>query len=345
MASGDGIQIPSRLPLLLTHEGVLLPGSTVRFSVDSPRNMQLVSQRLLKGTSLKSTIIGVIPNTRDPEQDTDDLPSLHKIGTAGIAVQVVGSNWPKPHYTLLITGLCRFSVTSLLKERPFVLAEVKQFNIKTKVEQLDKLEQYMTPASEGVTAEDGELGKLSHKFYQAAVQLLGMLDMSLPVVAKFRRLLDSLPRETLPDVVASMIRTSNKEKLQVLDALSLEERFKKALPMLTRQIEGLKLLQKTRKKSPDNEKTVLSVRKGGVFPGQQFNLDEEDEDEDGDDTAALERKLYRAKMPEAALKVCLKELKRLKKMPQSMPEFALTRNYLDLMVELPWSKSTKGKRS
>lgn len=51
--------------------------------------------------------------------------SLCRIGTAGIAVQVVGSNWPKPHYTLLITGLCRFSVSSLLKERPFVLAEVK----------------------------------------------------------------------------------------------------------------------------------------------------------------------------------------------------------------------------
>ncbi|XP_039988793.1 lon protease homolog 2, peroxisomal isoform X3 [Xiphias gladius] len=168
-----------------------------------------------------------------------------------------------------------------------------------------------------------------------------MLDMSVPVVAKFRRLLDSLPRETLPDVVASMIRTSNKEKLQVLDAVSLEERFKKALPMLTRQIEGLKLLQKTRKMSPDNEKRVLSVRKGGVFPGRQFNLDGEDEDGDGDDTAVLERKVHGANMPETAFRVCLKELKRLKKMPQSMPEYALTRNYLDLMVELPWNKSTK----
>ncbi|XP_053174530.1 lon protease homolog 2, peroxisomal [Scomber japonicus] len=332
MSSGSGIQIPSRLPLMLTHEGVLLPGSTVRFSVDSPRNMHLVKHRLLKGTSLKSTIIGVIPNTRDPEHDTEDLPTLHKIGTAGIAVQVVGSNWPKPHYTLLITGLCRFSVSSLLKERPFVLAEV---------EQLDKLEQYTTPATDDVAAQDGELGELSHKFYLAAVQLLGMLDMSVPVVAKFRRLLDSLPRETLPDVVASMIRTSNKEKLQVLDAVSLEERFKKALPMLTKQIEGLKLLQKTRKMNPDHEKRVLSVRKGGVFPGRQFNLDEEDEDDDGDDTAALERKVHGANMPEAAFRVCLKELKRLKKMPQSMPEYALTRNYLDLMVELPWSKSTK----
>uniref|UniRef100_A0A669EWW9 Lon protease homolog n=1 Tax=Oreochromis niloticus TaxID=8128 RepID=A0A669EWW9_ORENI len=334
MVSSGAIQIPSRLPLLLTHEGVLLPGSTVRFSVDSPRNMHLVRERLLKGTSLKSTIIGVIPNTRDPEHDTDDLPTLHKIGTAGIAVQVVGSNWPKPHYTLLITGLCRFSVSSLLKERPFVLAEVKQ---------LDQLERYTTPQRDATATDDGELGELSEKFYQAAVQLLGMLDMSVPVVAKFRRLLDSLPRETLPDVVASMIRTSNKEKLQVLDALSLEERFKKALPMLTRQIEGLKLLQKTRKMSPDNEKRVTDVlvRKGTVFPGRQFNLDEEDEDDDGDDTAALERKVHGANMPEAALKICLKELKRLKKMPQSMPEYALTRNYLDLMVELPWSKSTK----
>lgn len=33
----------------------------------------------------------------------------------------------------------------------------------------------------------------------------------------------------------------------------------------------------------------------------------------------------------------------LKKMPQSMPEYALTRNYLELMVDLPWSKSTKGE--
>uniref|UniRef100_A0A8C5ERY9 Lon protease homolog 2, peroxisomal n=1 Tax=Gouania willdenowi TaxID=441366 RepID=A0A8C5ERY9_GOUWI len=371
MGSSGGIQIPNRLPLLLSHEGVLLPGSTVRFSVDSPRNMQLVSQRLLKGTSLKSTIIGVIPNTRDPGQDIDDLPALHKyapsaavalkllqvtsyfhsphlflvinlaiipciqIGTAGVAVQVVGSNWPKPHYTLLITGLCRFSVTSLLKERPFVLAEV---------EQLDKLEQYMTPSTHSVSAEDGELGELSQRFYQAAVQLLGMLDMSVPVVAKFRRLLDSLPRETLPDVVASMIRTSNKEKLQVLDAVSLEERFKKALPLLNKQIEGLKLLQKTRKINPDNEKRVTDISYiflQPLFPGRQFNLEDEDEDEDGDDTASLERKVHNANMPDAALKVCRKELKRLKKMPQSMPEYALTRNYLDLMVELPWSKSTK----
>ncbi|RXM34624.1 Lon protease-like 2, peroxisomal [Acipenser ruthenus] len=297
MSDKTGIRIPSRLPLLLTHEGVLLPGCTMRISVDTYRNMQLVKSRLLRGTSLKSTIIGVIPNTRDPEHDTDELPALHRVGTAGIAVQVVGSNWPKPHYTLLITGLCRFRTLQLLKERPFAVGE-----------------------------------------------LVDMLDMSVPVVAKLRRLLDSLPKETLPDMLASMIRTSNSEKLQILDAVGLEERFKKLIPLLTRQIEGLKLLQKTRKPRQDEDKTVVAIRpirKIGHFPGGQFSLDTaeeaEEEDEDSDDIALLEKKIRSASMPEPALKVCVKEIKRY----ASMPEYALTRNYLELMVELPWNKSTK----
>ncbi|XP_044843547.1 lon protease homolog 2, peroxisomal isoform X3 [Mauremys mutica] len=329
MASGSAIQIPSRLPLLLTHEGVLLPGSTMRSSVDSPRNMQLVRSRLLKGTSLKSTIIGVIPNTSDPASDGDELPSLHRIGTAALAVQVVGSNWPKPHYTLLITGLCRFQILQLLKEKPYPVAEV---------EQLDRLEQFTNQ-----TKSEEELGELSEQFYKYAVQLVEMLDMSVPAVAKLRRLLDNLPREALPDVLTSIIRTSNQEKLQILDAVSLEERFKKTIPLLVRQIEGLKLLQKTRKRKQDDDKRVVAIRPIRRINHVPGTAEDEEEDEDHDDIVMLEKKIKTSSMPEQALKVCVKEIKRLKKMPQSMPEYALTRNYLELMVELPWNKSTKDR--
>lgn len=47
-----------------------------------------------------------------------------------------------------------------------------------------------------------------------------------------------------------------------------------------------------------------------MFPGRQFSLEEEGDDEDGDDTASLERKIKAASMPEAALRVCLKEIRR-----------------------------------
>uniref|UniRef100_A0A8D2JMR8 Lon protease homolog 2, peroxisomal n=1 Tax=Sciurus vulgaris TaxID=55149 RepID=A0A8D2JMR8_SCIVU len=326
MSSVSPIQIPSRLPLLLTHEGVLLPGSTIRTSVDTARNLQLVRSRLLKGTSLQSTILGVIPNTPDPASDTQDLPPLHRIGTAALAVQVVGSNWPKPHYTLLITGLCRFQIVQVLKEKPYPVAEV---------EQLDRLEEFPNTCK---TRE--ELGELSEQFYKYAVQLVEMLDMSVPAVAKLRRLLDSLPREALPDILTSIIRTSNKEKLQILDAVSLEERFKMTIPLLVRQIEGLKLLQKTRKPKQDDDKRVIAIRPIRRLTHIPGTLEDEDEDEDNDDIVMLEKKIRTSSMPEQAHKVCVKEIKRLKKMPQSMPEYALTRNYLELMVELPWNKST-----
>ncbi|XP_053126600.1 lon protease homolog 2, peroxisomal isoform X1 [Hemicordylus capensis] len=331
MASSGGstIQIPSRLPLLLTPEAVLLPGSTMRASVDSPRNMQLVRSRLLKGTSLKSTIIGVIPDTRDPASDLDALPPLHRIGTAALAVQVVGSNWPKPHYTLLVTGLCRFQILQLVKEKPYPVADV---------EQLDRLEQFTNKSNS-----EEELGELSEQFYKYAVQLVEMLDMSVPAVAKLRRLLDNLPREALPDILTSIIRTSNQEKLQILDAVGLEERFKMTIPLLVRQIEGLKLLQKTRKPKQDDDKRVVAIRPIRRIAHIPGTAEDEEEDEDHDDIVVLEKKIRASSMPEQALKVCVKEVKRLKKMPQSMPEYALTRNYLELMVELPWSKSTKDR--
>ncbi|KAM9191748.1 lon protease homolog 2, peroxisomal isoform 2-T2 [Dugong dugon] len=326
MSSVNPIQIPSRLPLLLTHEGVLLPGSTMRTSVDSARNLQLVRSRLLKGTSLQSTILGVIPNTPDPPSDAQDLPPLHRIGTAALAVQVVGSNWPKPHYTLLITGLCRFQIVQVLKEKPYPVAEV---------EQLDRLEEFPSTSD----SREG-LGELSEQFYKYAVQLVEMLDMSVPAVAKLRRLLDSLPREALPDILTSIIRTSNKEKLQILDAVSLEERFKMTIPLLVRQIEGLKLLQKTRKHKQDDDKRVVAIRPVRRITHIPGTLEDEDEKEDNDDIVMLEKKIQTSSMPEQAHRVCVKEIKRLKKMPQSMPEYALTRNYLELMVELPWNKST-----
>uniref|UniRef100_A0A8D0PE82 Lon protease homolog 2, peroxisomal n=1 Tax=Sus scrofa TaxID=9823 RepID=A0A8D0PE82_PIG len=249
-----------------------------------------------------------------------------RIGTAALAVQVVGSNWPKPHYTLLITGLCRFQIVQVVKEKPYPVAEV---------EQLDRLEEFPNTCK---TRE--ELGELSEQFYKYAVQLVEMLDMSVPAVAKLRRLLDSLPREALPDILTSIIRTSNKEKLQILDAVSLEERFKMTIPLLVRQIEGLKLLQKTRKHKQDDEKRVIAIRPIRRITHIPGALEDEDEEEDNDDIVMLEKKIRTSNMPEQAHKVCVKEIKRLKKMPQSMPEYALTRNYLELMVELPWNKST-----
>ena len=51
-------------------------------------------------------------------------------------------------------------------------------------------------------------------------------------------MLESVPSHQLADIMASIINASFNEKLEILNAVDLKERFLKALPLLLRQIEG-----------------------------------------------------------------------------------------------------------
>lgn len=55
----------------------------------------------------------------------------------------------------------------------------------------------------------------------------------------WQKMLENLPSQHLPDVCAAIVKASYTEKIQVLDAVDLTDRFKKALPLLMRQIEVL----------------------------------------------------------------------------------------------------------
>ena len=58
----------------------------------------------------------------------DEELLLHAMGTAAVVVQVTGTNWPKPLYTLLVTGLCRFRIDKTVMEEPYLIAEVSQLD-------------------------------------------------------------------------------------------------------------------------------------------------------------------------------------------------------------------------
>ncbi|KAK7498897.1 hypothetical protein BaRGS_00009989 [Batillaria attramentaria] len=300
------IAIPKRIPLLLVADNVLLPGSSMRIPVRSLKNMNMVKSRLLGRNTLSSTVIGVIPKDPSQDREDDDLSAIHSIGTAAIVVQITGTNWPRPAYTLLVTGICRFRVETLLQENPYPVAVVTQ---------LDKL-----PGEESDDAENSELSALAENFREQAAKLVDMLDTSIPVVARLKKMLDSLPSQHLPDICSTIVKASYAEKIQVLDAIDLTERFKKALPLLMRQIEGLKLLRKAR----NDGKLEIVTRKE---MGRPINM--------------RKKKIKAAGLPPHAHKAATKELKRLKKMPQHMPEHAMIRNYLELMLDLPWTKSSK----
>ncbi|RWS29489.1 Lon protease-like protein: peroxisomal [Leptotrombidium deliense] len=280
--------------------------------------MNLVKSHLLNRSSLSSAIIGLVPKEVGSNAD-DDRTNMHPVGTAGIVVQVTGTNWPRPAYTLLVTGLCRFKLESLAQESPYLVGVVTQ---------LDKL-----PGEDVSTVNvqmDSELSELMEQFREQSAKLIDMLDLAVPAVVRLKRLLNSLPVHSLPDVCAAIVRASHSERLQILDAVDLAERFRKTLPLLLRQIEKAK-------KDGGLGSPSIHIEKYSPLIRQRVDFDD-DENEECDDISMFEQKIKAAQMPEYARKVAVKELNRLKKMASHMPEHAMTRTYLELMTDLPWSK-------
>ncbi|KAG0427446.1 hypothetical protein HPB47_025501 [Ixodes persulcatus] len=200
---------------------------------------------------------------------------MHHLGTAGIVVQVTGTNWPRPSYTLLVTGLCRFRIDSLMQESPYLVGNVSQ---------LDKL-----PAID-IDDHNTELSELMDQFREQATKLIDMLDLSVPSIVRLKRLLVSLPVQSLPDVCAAIVRASHAERLQVLDAVDLGDRFKKTLPLLIRQIEGLQLLQHAKKDGSTSRSFQVEKLASSHRPRQQLDIDDDDFEE-GDEVGSLEKKI------------------------------------------------------
>jgi ATP-dependent Lon protease len=67
------------------------------------------------------------------------------------------------------------------------------------------------------------------------------------------------------------------------------------------------------------------------------------EGEEGSDIEEIEKKIKAAKMPKEALKKAESELKKLKLMSPMSAEATVVRNYIDVLVGLPWTAKTKIK--
>jgi len=88
----------------------------------------MVKSHILNQSSFSSIIIGVVSKEECTKNSDDERISLHSTGTAGIVVQVTGTNWPRPAYTLLVTGICRFKLEGLVQESPYLVATIKQLD-------------------------------------------------------------------------------------------------------------------------------------------------------------------------------------------------------------------------
>lgn len=146
----------------------------------------------------------------------------------------------------------------------------------------------------------------------------------------------------LADVIASHLTLKISDKQQILDTINVKERLNLLIAILNNEKKVLDLEKKIGQRV---KKSMEKTQKEYYLREQMKAIQKELGEKEGkfDEIAELKEKIETIGMPEHVKKTALKELDRYEKIPTSSAESAVVRNYIDWLVQLPWTKATEDK--
>ncbi|MGO4888603.1 endopeptidase La [Anaerobacillus sp. MEB173] len=146
----------------------------------------------------------------------------------------------------------------------------------------------------------------------------------------------------LADVISSHLPLKIAEKQEVLEIFDVKERLTKLLEILNNEKEVLGLEKKIGQRV---KKSMERTQKEYYLREQMKAIQKElgDKEGKGSEVETLKEKLEQANMPENVLEKALKELDRYEKMPASSAESSVIRNYIDWLLNLPWTNETEDR--
>lgn len=147
--------------------------------------------------------------------------------------------------------------------------------------------------------------------------------------------------ERIADIIASHLYIHLEEKQNLLETINSLERMQRLNYVLENEI--LKVHSKLRGEDKRGPRRRGYYREPGqkVFPSG-FSFKKEEQPSEIED---LKRKVAKAKMPKEAQEKAYREIERLESMPPMSAEATVSRNYLDWLTSLPWTKKSREKRN
>jgi len=145
----------------------------------------------------------------------------------------------------------------------------------------------------------------------------------------------------LADTIAAHLPLKLENKQVVLSLAGVKARMENLLEQIEREVDILNVDKKIR----GRVKRQMEKNQRDFYLNEQVKAIQKElgDGEDGADIEELEKKIKAAKMPKEALKKAEGELKKLKLMSPMSAEATVVRNYLDVLIGLPWTTKTKIK--
>ena len=145
----------------------------------------------------------------------------------------------------------------------------------------------------------------------------------------------------LADTIAAHLPLKLENKQSVLDLFAIDKRLEKLLELLEHEVDILQVEKRIR----GRVKRQMEKSQREYYLNEQVKAIQKElgDGEEGADLEELEKKIVAARMTKEARKKVDAELKKLKLMSPMSAEATVVRNYIDTLVNLPWSKKTKIK--
>ena len=305
---------PVTMPALALRGLVIYPKMMVHFDVGREASVKAVEEAMSSNTPI------FLVAQRDIRVEEPEKKDLFMTGTISRVKQIL--RLPGKNVRVMVEGQGRAVLRSLTKTEPY-------------------LEALVVPVEPDKPIEGKQNSLRAEALIRQAYELFDRYTELAPKTANTEMLMNIMSSEDagyIADFIAQNVSMRVLDKQTILDEARPVFRLNKMNRLLHREVEILDMEQNIQRQVQEN----MSQNQKDAFLREQVRGIQEELGDDGDnEIAAYRRQIADARLPEEVEEKLLKEVMHLEKQPYGSAEASVLRNYLDVCLELPWTKTSK----
>lgn len=303
------------MPVVALRGMVILPGMIAHFDVSREKSMKAVEACMMDSQKI------FLVTQRDVEQEEPSVGDLYKIGIIAEVKQVI--KLQNNIVRILVEGKERAELSSFVDTQEYLLAEIIRFD-----EEVD----------------EGLIEEAKIAMIRSIQETYAKFTTINPKVGKdlLRQVNGAVDFEKLMDQIANNLPVYYEEKQKILEAISLTERYEVLMALLLKEIEITAIKSEFQAKVKER---VDKNQKEYILREQMKLIREElGEDNTESDADAFMEAVKKLKAPKEVKDRIQKEIERFKNISSNSSESAVTRGYIETLLELPWNKASRDNR-
>ena len=306
-------ELPLTLPILSLRNTVLFPGVVIPITASRDKSIKLI-----KDANNFNKLIGVVAQ-KDENKEDPKLKDIYKIGTVAKILKVL--QMPDGNTTVIIQGKKRFEIERVISENPYITSNIKDYQ------------------EENPGKDNSEFNAIIDSIKDLSLEIIKR-NPNIPSEASFA-IKNIESNSFLINFVSSNLNLPVNEKQVLLEINNLQKRALETLKHMNVEFKKLEIKNDIQSKV----QTDLNQQQREFFLHQQMKTIQEElggvsHDSELDDMRSRAKK---KKWNSEIKKHFEKELAKLQRMNPQVSEYSVQRNYLDLILDLPWNEFSKDK--